>query len=394
MEDGFLDQLYDCVIPCLFVEHLRNDLLSKGYSQLNEAEKWDKGKLPNKFFVIRNDNIIVINWKNFNHSRIFLTDVGTPCINVSSMEATNTCNCRTLKYTPIGDATWFTWQDRDLRLAGFYEVDGKRVKYEREEPFACFPSLAAHLSPHHSIKPTLKFPDDYVLVFSIGDSETSASKVAGIPEDSKKELYLIDHEKHSFIGIDDQKLYMTGQNISGSGIALTIYNAFIKANDPSDGANIMVFTSDGKGISSPANKMFFNQVIKRLVTDNTFYSKSFLFGISGQKGKNPNYSSKSCVDCGSGISVVFSSQNDFPSDTKAFSQFLKSINNNQEIPSVDLNGECSVSALRVSRTTNIPCVELVIGVLGINSIRELVHCSDMLNLKEFCLSVFNSKINS
>ena len=144
--ESFLEFLDKCITPYQFCDYAKTKLLKSNYQELFDEEEWDS--IPDKGFVIRDGTALIAfqidKSEGMPDSMIIVgTHDDSPCLQVSDIYFDDTCNkAYVSKY---GGGQWYTWFDRDLRLAGRVFVEEPNgtiipVLFDSVEPIGICPS--------------------------------------------------------------------------------------------------------------------------------------------------------------------------------------------------------------------------------------------------------------
>jgi aspartyl aminopeptidase len=151
---NLLNFLQQSPTPFHAVANMSQQLLAKGFSQLNETEEWTLSK-GNSYFVTRNDSAIVAFYFGgddlvTNGLRLFGAHTDSPCLKVKPIPVLKSSGFIQLGVEVYGGVLLNPWFDRDLSLAGkvFYESSDGELQstlIDFKRAIASIPSLAIHL---------------------------------------------------------------------------------------------------------------------------------------------------------------------------------------------------------------------------------------------------------
>jgi aspartyl aminopeptidase len=151
MKRNLADFLNDSPTSYQAIDNVREELLEQGFTELNEASKYDI-KAGGNYFVTRNESAIIAFTipENFTGIRIVASHSDSPYFKVKEnpemKKGGSYCVLNVEKYGGMLQSPWF---DRPLSVAGriFVEEDGALVSkhVDLEKPMCMIPSLAIHM---------------------------------------------------------------------------------------------------------------------------------------------------------------------------------------------------------------------------------------------------------
>jgi aspartyl aminopeptidase len=132
LADGFLKFVNYAVSPYHAVDWAKQQLTSKGFTELKEIENWTLAP-GQKYFFTRNYSTLVAFTvgKKFDASNTAFNLIGahtdSPCLKVNPVSKLTRSGIEQCGVSTYGGGLWHTWFDRDLILAGkvVYEKEGK-----------------------------------------------------------------------------------------------------------------------------------------------------------------------------------------------------------------------------------------------------------------------------
>lgn len=151
MKRNLADFLNDSPTSYQAIDNVREELLERGFTELNETSKYDL-KAGGDYFVTRNESAIIAFTipENFTGIRIVASHSDSPYFKVKEnpemKKGGSYCVLNVEKYGGMLHSPWF---DRPLSVAGriFVEEDGQLVSkhVDLEKPMCMIPSLAIHM---------------------------------------------------------------------------------------------------------------------------------------------------------------------------------------------------------------------------------------------------------
>lgn len=404
----FMDFIYESPTSVHCAENLITILKSKGYEELKDGDDWSKA--PSHFYIKNGfGNLIAVNKKDLSRATIAVARSDYPSFKVSQKSYRQSALCEQLRTKPIGNGLWFSWTDRDLRIAGQAQIKQENdenappvVKYFKSPvPIAVIPSLAVHLASGSGVKPVFKIDQHFfpIVALNKGKSKKNPEQspvlmnfIANLCDTTPEnivsfDVFLSDSEKPELVGIDEE--FIVGQGIVGPGTAFAAFSGFINANDPAKGSNVFALIE---------NESFNSNLLKTTLTRLGFksfaFSKSQLFTVSGLPGIHPNFSkdtdSNSSIALGQGIMYNWSSDLKYASISSGVAkmQFIAKKVGIKLNPNVPKNKNESASPSLISKL-GVQSTELAIPVLGVGAIREMAHYQDIDTMIRYITNLFN-----
>ncbi len=206
------------------VEQLESELKSKGFKELQEANKWSlqKGK---KYYVKRGESSLIAfrlasGDKIKGGFKIVGAHTDCPALKVKPNPVVKTKNYLQLGVEVYGGMILSTWFDRDLSLAGRVSYETKKgelknVLVDFKRAVGVIPSLAIHLgrdvNDKRSINKQKEMPPLVMQMSSNGDLDFDQLLIKEIKKNNKgidivkvlaSDLYFYDHQDPSFVGFN------------------------------------------------------------------------------------------------------------------------------------------------------------------------------------------------
>ena len=171
----YIDFLNKCPTPFHFGQVVSEILLSNGYTELKENEEWLE--IPEKGFLLR-DGRALIAWQNggLDKSLIVGTHDDSPCFKLKpnfEISSNGYLKCSTSSY---GGGLWYTWMDRELRLAGrvYVQENGEIVPklFDSITPIAVIPSKGPHFDETHMLSPKFDLDNNFQPIYGFSEGKT------------------------------------------------------------------------------------------------------------------------------------------------------------------------------------------------------------------------------
>ena len=260
------------------IENFKNELLSKGYTELAENEKWNLLR-GGKYFVIRsNSSILAFKVPNGEPSAYVMaaahSDSPTFKIKENPEKAGSTyVKLETEKYGGMLMSTWF---DRPLSVAGRVVVKNgdklevKLVNIDRD--LLIIPSVAIHMN--RSANDGTKYAANVDTIPLFGDSDASGkfmslvAKAASVKESDilGHDLFLYCRENGTLIG--NNKEYIAAPKLDDLECAFTCMRGFTEAENSDAVSVCCIFDNEevGSETKQGAASSFLRDTLKRIVS--------------------------------------------------------------------------------------------------------------------------------
>eukprot|EP00659_Diplonema_papillatum_P002263 gene2263-3495_t len=334
--------------PFHAVETCKKQLLSNGFTQLKETEKWDNVADNGKYFVTRNQSSIIafiVGGKfSKNQGRAGYKVIGahtdSPCFLLKPKSADKGQGYKQVGVQTYGGGLWHTWFDRDISLAGrvLYNdagtlgsclVDLKKpimripnlaihltergtdgFKYNKEthlKPMLCSEIMSTLMSPEEpkkdgeKDKPKEKHHGDLLraIAAACGDRKLTPANLTDF------ELYLYDTQPACVGGLYDEFIFSARiDNLISCYSGLVAINEMAKADVADDEMTSVLAFYDHEEVGSNsavgAASKFTNDILRRIsscfsssnVAQEEAIVNSFVLSVDGVHGVHPNYPEK------------------------------------------------------------------------------------------------------
>lgn len=428
--DDFINFLDECPTQFHFCSYTRSELLKNGFVELKESEEWKE--VPKKAFFIRDEREVVA-WNDSGHNRAIIAGAHCdfPCLILKPkfdeiIGGYRRCRCNT-----YGTGLWYTWLDRDLRLAGRVLIKNsisgpiKSVLFDSKTGIATIPCIAPQLDSEFGASNPINADTNLIPIYGI-ESQTPplldyvASK---LNVDSKNivsyDLHFIDSEPSSKIFNQDDSIIQS-QKLNGLHNSYAVLKSFINSN-PEEGtiSMIAIFDNEETGSKSRASAASdaINSALQRILRFNSsdyrcFKANSFFINCKSFHAQNQNFAANGvfrqirlgngiCMQRSSVIKSVSSPKNDY-SIVEAIKKIFvessiekdddQSIENKnvcvddhqfcypcQNVPSTSFQskGEKALLGAVVENKFGILSIDIGAPLIGMNSIRELGSFKDI-----------------
>lgn len=407
MFDDFADFITKCPTPFHFAAYARQKFLDAGFTELKETEVYSE--IPKKGFSIRNERLVLA-WKDGGHdcSCIACSHCDSPCFILKPNFDEVVGGYRRARSSTYGGGLWYTWLDRDLRLAGrviHRTHEGlKSTLYDSKVGIATIPCLAIHLDYSFCYSPKdLSAEDNLIPIYGKESDpplkEFIASQLSIKSEDIVTlDLRFIDAEQPN--QVND---ILTSQRLDNMQNTYIIFKSFLDS-EPQDGhLNMLgVFDNEETGSSTRCGAMSsaIDDTLQRILNDTdirAFKAKSLVLSFDSNHATNPNFPNINEVNhkiyLGKGISLERDPEYDCSGDMKneyAIREAAKSLGLNVQTNTV-LNsgsGGSTIGPMTETRSGILTC-DAGAPVLGMHSIRENGTVADIESGYKIVCELYN-----
>lgn len=406
---NFNDELFDFInnATCSFlcVDVIKNELLSRGFVQVYENDKWNLNY--GKYFVIRNDASIIafnIGKKHKNCFNIVCTHGDTPGFSLKPKNQIFENNYLKLNVYPYGGILNYGWMDRPLSISGrvIYKEGNKYKKkiIDLKKTLCVIPSEAIHQNDCANTNLDLNSQVDMIPVISLGKpNEEDVVKDILRKElnfDSSIEicdydLFLHTLDKPMYVGVNNEMIL--SPRIDNLTCTFAAFKSFIE-NENKDNINVLcVFNSEeiGSLTKEGADSSFLMDILKRICASinidiSISLHNSLIVSADNSHAVHPNHPNKSDVSnqtfLNKGILVV--REKDTTTDSISSSIF-KEICEKANVPYQDfasrndMAGGGTLSGLSI-RHVSIDSIDVGLSQLAMHSANELVGANDTFYL--------------
>jgi aspartyl aminopeptidase len=394
------------------VDNISHQLISKGFKELHESERWqiEKGQA---YFVQRNRSSLcafIIPELTPERIRLFASHTDSPGLKLKPKPEIRKFNTVLFGVEIYGAPLLTSWLNIDLGLAGrVVYLDDQQEIHEGlvnlyEYPLM-IPQLAIHLDREVNEKGLLLNKQEHLNALAALDTEIlkNESYLEMILKTKIKlkelidfELFLYPLEKARLLGFGEQLI--ASYRIDSLSSVHAILHAFLQDIRPLDNDIKMVMFWDNEEIGSStaqgAESTFFNQVAERISysmqIDREDYfrliNRSTCFSVDLAHALHPNYADKHDPQhqplLGSGIILKHNAQQRYATDART-SLPVQIMGNLKQIPlqkfvsKNDIPCGSTIGPLQAS-VSGMPTVDIGCGQLSMHSSREIIACQDQI----------------
>ena len=403
-----------CCFTC--VKEIKEKLKKENYQELYETNEWNK--LPDKFYVTRNDSSLIAikipkNIKNSFH--IITTHLDTPALLLKPNGAYLSENYLEYNVMPYGGLLNYGWLDRNLSLAGRILIKKNNTWHAKiidlQKTVAVIPSVAIHQNDKANSNLDLNMQTDLQPVFFLSektsDWESFLRKELKLTNEKigDYELFLYDNSQPTLFGKTNE--FLLSPRIDN----LTSVYAALESFLESSSENISVFCSFnneeiGSLTKEGADSNFLLDTLKKVaallnVDITSTFANSWIISSDNTHAIHPNhieYADKTSKGImGKGFAIIKETN----STTDAiFSTLLKDLCTTKKIlfqdvtTKNDLVGGSTLSGLSL-RHVSVASIDVGIPELAMHSSKELCATEDIYMLykmmKEFYQTKFDQK---
>lgn len=291
------------------VENVKNKLLSQGFTQLWEGEKWKLEK-GGKYFVTKNDSSVIAfkvpknEYVGFN---IVASHSDSPTFKVKENAELEKAGFICLNTERYGGMIMSTWFDRPLSVAGRIIVKDEKGFTSKlvnvDKDWLIIPNLAIHMDRTVNDGKKYNAQTDMLPVMSDiggkGRFEEIIAKAAGVEKEDivAKDLFLYVREKAGFVGLDDE--FICGPKLDDLQCAFTSLEGFAASGESDSVAVLAIFDNEevGSGTKQGAASTLLYDTLTRINSalgyDGEKYicalTNSFMISADNAHSLHPNY---------------------------------------------------------------------------------------------------------
>lgn len=292
------------------VENIKKQLVSNGFTQLWEGEKWNIQK-GGRYFVTKNDSSVIafkIPENDYVGFNIVASHSDSPCFKVKENAELEKAGYICLNTERYGGMIMSTWFDRPLSVAGRVIVKdengftAKLVNVDKD--WLIIPNLAIHMN--RDVNDGKKINPQTDVLPIMGDSSRKGTfdeiiaKAAGTEKENivAKDLFLYVRDKAGFAGLDDE--FICGPKLDDLQCAFTSLQGFVNSGESDSIAVLAVFDNEevGSGTKQGAASTMLYDTLTRINSvlgyDDEKYicalTNSFMISADNAHALHPNFS--------------------------------------------------------------------------------------------------------
>jgi aspartyl aminopeptidase len=288
----FIDFVNKCPTPYHFVDYASKALESAGYVEIYEKSESD---IPQKGYVVRDGRAIIA----FNiGGRESVCAVGShcdsPCLKVVPGQTAGSSRDHGVSCALYGGGLWYTWFNRDLRLAGrVFTLEGKVISrrlFDSGRAIATIPGLKGIPEKGMSVDTDLK----PILGAGTQNLVPYVAKVLEVPPEAIMgwELSFVDAEPATICGSRGELL--VSPRLDDLASAFCALKAFLQSTPGKTISVMATFDHEEEGSLSEAGAKgnFLPTVLKRILGDDyePVMARSIALSCDNAHAVNPAYS--------------------------------------------------------------------------------------------------------
>lgn len=418
--DRLLDFLNTSYSAFHAVENIKNQLISNGFTQLWEGDKWNI-KHGGKYFVTKNDSSVIAfkipdgEYAGFN---IVASHSDSPTFKIKENAEQEKNGFVCLNTERYGGMIMSTWFDRPLSVAGRLIVkDDKGICTKLvnvDKNWLIIPNLAIHMdrsvNEGKSINPQTDVQPVMGDLSSKGCFEQVVADAAGVKKEDiiAKDLFLYVREKAQFAGMNNE--FICGGRLDDLQCAFTSMEGFIASGESDSVAVLAVFDNEevGSGTKQGAASTMLYDTLTRINNalgfDDEKYiralTNSFMISADNAHSLHPNYAHTADVFnspvINKGVAVKHSANQKYTTDAVSDALFrmiaekagakLQHFTNRSDIVGGSTLG--NISNTKVALNT----VDIGLPQFAMHSCYETAGVKDTNDFAEICKVFYESVI--
>ena len=218
--DDFLKFIDNTPNAYCCVDNMKKQLISNGFMELNEGERWDDLDSNGKYFVVRNDSSLIafkmIDKNDGVGFNIITSHSDSPSFSIKPNADMYSNGYLKLNVSGYGGMINHSWLDRPLSIAGrvisFDNGVYKRHIVNFDKDLLIIPSQAIHIDREVNTKNELNHQVDMLPIMALNDTKKlndlikeQISENGSSPEKiCDYDLYLYNRDKAKFIGLNNE----------------------------------------------------------------------------------------------------------------------------------------------------------------------------------------------
>ena len=292
------------------IENVKNRLVSAGFTQLSEGEKWNVEK-GGKYFTTKNDSSIIAfkvpkgDYAGFN---IVASHSDSPCFKIKENAEVEKAGYICLNTERYGGMIMSTWFDRPLSVAGRVILRDEKGLTSRlvnvDKDLLIIPNLAIHMNRDVNDGKKINPQTDVLPILcgaeSKGVFDDIIAQAAGTEKENivAKDLYLYIRQQAGFVGVNSE--YICGPKLDDLQCAFTSLEGFLASGESDSIAVLAIFDNEEVGSNTKqgaASTMLADTLTRlngALGYDGEKYlcalANSFMISADNAHSLHPNYS--------------------------------------------------------------------------------------------------------
>lgn len=281
--------------------------LRAGFTQLNEADKWEIK--PNSSYVVTRNDSSIIAFKTGSNVQKGMQMIGahtdSPCLRIKPNPEIKKQGYLQLGVEVYGGALFHPWLDRDLSIAGRVsgvDSNGNLVSelIDFEKPIAIIPNLAIHLERDANTKRAINPQQHLPLILGNANDNSFHDLLiqqctSSIERILEFELSVYDTQKPALTGLNDE--FISSARLDN--LLSTYIGARALIDTASEQASLFVSTDHeevGSASTCGAQGPFLRNILERIIHDPEklvqFITQSSMLSCDNAHGIHPNYVDK------------------------------------------------------------------------------------------------------
>lgn len=394
------------------IKNIKQILISNGYKELYESEKWSNLEINGKYFTIRNDSSLIAfkmchNKSNFN---LIVTHPDSPTYTIKTNPEIFENNYLKLNISGYGGMINYSFLDRPLSIAGRVVIVKDSIYKSHiidiKKDLLVIPSQAIHINSKVNTECKLNIQDDMLPIISLTETKlidilSNALKELNIEFDKiyDYDLTLYNRDSAKIIGLNDE--FILSPRLDNLVGVFTSLNSFINANNLNCHNFFCTLNNEEIGSESfqGADSTFLIDVLSRIATSynidlSSTLSNSILASVDNTHAIHPNAPLKNDptnkVYLNKGIVIEHDTNLTTDAITSSlFKGLLESIN----IPYQDYVSRADIDSGGTLGTINqkhvgIDSLDIGLSQLAMHSANELMGTNDILYLYKALLKFY------
>lgn len=397
------------------VEEQKEMLLSAGFTELKEEEKWNL-RLSGSYFVTRNSSALIafrIPKKMPEKTMIVATHADSPAFKVKTdPEMTVAQSYVKLNVEAYGGAVYSSWFDRPLSVAGrVFVKDGDgaiEIPVDLKKDLCMIPSLAIHMDRDTNKGHEIKVQEELLPLLSSDKDVLLYDLIAKKLKRKREEILSADlfvYNRQEAVIWGAKKEFLSSPRLDDLSCAYASVRGLIETKKPEALALHVMFNHEEVGSSSTegACSTFLKDTLERIAeaifkdreSYLTFLAKSLLLSADNGHALHPNYPEK-CDPTnrpvmGKGVLLKFSGNQKYTTDASSAAKVkllaekagisLQTYHNHSDLPGGSTLGNLCVHQMAIQ------AADIGIAQLAMHSSYETCAVSDLSDLYRL-LSVF------